>query len=495
MNLLDTRNNLIWKDYLQILYKRKWWVLVPFVVTVAIGLFISMSKKPVYQSSSMIKISENVDFSQAMRKILPGVGARRGSADVRQIAKEMVSTKYVDKLIDRLGLKPEPKILEQANEIHEEFPQKDLNDIVRGLQLDMLKSKIHTKSVGRDMIDIKVSGPDPETCYLANKALIDVYLEESTEVQLVALKNASKFSNQQIGNYKIKLDEAEKRLEKFNQNISMKKVDDKKLENIDIKRFEEASASIDLHLDELEKSLTKYSNVLNSKYAGKTPPETPIMANIQDKINDNIDKIASLMYQFEWKDPQLIKLNAEIDDYRMNWKREVERSYRVILNRAELKDLDLFVEKSLTLFDIDNWTRRKRSIGRIVNSYKQYVAEEPVNKQVLSKLEDEVEQTKNIYNTLVEQDRGSKLKEAMERADLLNRIKVLEPPRKPIIPLSSGTNMALAMTMFLAFALSIGSVFTVEYMDKSIRTVEEAELEFNIPVIGVVSNLNQTTQA
>ncbi len=491
MNLFDKRNNLVWRDYLKILYKRIWWAAVPFVVAFSVGLFMALNKKPVYQCSALIKISENADFSQALRKLLPGVGGARSSIDVKQLAKEMTSTKYIDALIDRLKLKPDDKLLKQAKEIHAEFPDKKLDEITRGLHIDKLKNKIQARGIGRDMIEVKVSGPEPEGCYLATKTLIDLFVEESTQYQLRALENATKFSDQQIRDYKAKLDEAEKRLEEFNQSLSVQKVENEELENTDVKRFEETLASIDLHLDELEKRLRAVDSELSRKFPLKTAPETPTMATLQAKIDERIDKIAALMYQFAWKDPQLVKLNAEIDQLREQWKAEVNKSYRVILTRSELKALDLFVERSLIIFDIDNWTRRKQGVKQVIDKYKRYISEDPTNQQTLTKLQEEVEQTKSIYNTLVEQARGTKLKEAMERADLLNRIHVLEPARRPIVPLSSGRRMTLILTLFVAFGLGFGSVYAVEYLDKSVRTVEEAESEFNIPVIGVICDLKR----
>lgn len=492
MNLFDKRNNLVWKDYLTIFWKRKWCAFLPFVVTVGIGVLIALNKQPVYESSSLIKIAETFDFSQALRKILPGSGARRNSQDVRQVAKEMVSTMYIDRLINQLNLKPDAKTVEQAQEIHEEYPDKDVQEIAHNLYIEKLRGKIQTRGVGRDMIEVRATAPDPEASYLITKNLVDIYIEETTQRQLLALGNASKFSQQQIAEYQTKLEQASKRLETFSQDASVRKVENKGLEKTDINEIENMLASIDIHIDDLQKTLhTIDSDLMRRGHNRRTARETRTMANIRSKIDAKIDQMSALIYKFAWKDPQLVKLNAEIDELRDQWEREVTKSYRVILNTPELKDIDLYVERSMAILDLDLWSRRKSTVRNVVEKYKQYVAEDPVKKQELAKLEDEVEQTKSIYNTLVEQARGTKLKEAMEKADLLNRFQILEPARKPLLPMSSGDRMVLLMTLFIAVVSSLGGVFVAEYLDKSVRTVEEAENEFNIPVIGIIPNLDK----
>ncbi|MFQ5707992.1 MAG: GumC family protein [bacterium] len=489
MNLFDRRNNLVFRDYLRILYKRKWWGVVPLVVTIAVGLFLSTLKKPTYKSTTLLRIAENQEFSISLKKLMPS-GRGKGT-DIKQIAKELTSSRYIVKLIERLKLKPDEKLFKQAQEIHAQFPEKNIDEIMRELQVDKIKRKIYAKSMGTSLIEIGVTSQDPDRCYLAAKTLVDIFIEEAMKGQMKALKHALKFSDDQIAYYKQKLETAQKRLEELNKTISVQKVDNEGLDQAAIDRIEEALATVDIRIDELNKQLQEVESEIPGGRNPGTPPERPTMTNLQQKIYNKINRTALLMNQFSWKDPQIIQLNRDIDGLRELWEAEISKSYRVILSGSDLKYLDKFIAKTMVLFDLDVWNHRKEALQTVMDEHKKYVAQGPVQQQDLTKLQDEVDQMKTIYNSLIEQSQGTQLKEAMQQADLGNRYQILEPARKPVVPLSAGSNMMLALTGMMALAFGFGSIFLVEFLDNSVRTVEEAEKEFNIPVIGVVPNLQE----
>lgn len=70
--------------------------------------------------------------------------------------------------------------------------------------------------------------------------------------------------------------------------------------------------------------------------------------------------------------------------------------------------------------------------------------------------------------------------------EVLDRAKVPENPIKP----KKALNVAIAF--FLGLMVSVGLVFVLEYMDKTIKTEEDIEKYLNLPVIGIIPN--QETQ-
>lgn len=492
MNLLDKRNNLVIRDYLRIFYKRKWWGVVPFILAIGVGIFMATSKKDVYKSTTLLRISENSEFSIGLKKLMPT--ARGKTTDVKQLAKEIMSAKYIEKLIKRLDVKPDDNLMKQAKELHAAFPDKEMDEIIEELQVDRLKKKVYAKGLGMNMIEISVTAQDPAKAYSAAKTLVDIFIEDEMETQLESLKNALKFSEDQIAYYKTRVENAQKKLEDFNKMLSVQKVEDEGLDDAALDRIEETVATVNIRIDELERELQDIYSEFGENQNRKSPPDTPSMNIIKQHIYDKVNEWALLMGQFSWKDPQVIKTNKEIDDLREMWQNEVSKSYYVILNSEELSNIEVYVARSMTLFDIEIWNYRKSALQTMIDEQKKYVSQGPVQQQDLEKLQEEVDQMKSIYNTLMEQSQGTQLKEAMQRTDIGNKYQILEPARKPVLPISSGSRMMLALTGMLAVFAGFGAIFLIEFLDGSVRTVEEAEKEFDIPVIGVVPNLEDKKQ-
>jgi hypothetical protein len=90
----------------------------------------------------------------------------------------------------------------------------------------------------------------------------------------------------------------------------------------------------------------------------------------------------------------------------------------------------------------------------------------------------------------LEQSQGIQIEEAIQHAYASNRFQILEPPVKPIEPNNLSLIVLGVGILFFASSAGIGIVYVREYLDRSIRTVEEAESYFNVQVIGVIPHLN-----
>jgi capsular polysaccharide biosynthesis protein len=74
--------------------------------------------------------------------------------------------------------------------------------------------------------------------------------------------------------------------------------------------------------------------------------------------------------------------------------------------------------------------------------------------------------------------------EALDEGRILN-VAVAESPNVPLIPTNSPWIFGI-VGVLLSATVSLGVVFTVEYMDSSFRTPSEVISELNIPVLASV---------
>ena len=61
------------REYLQILRRRKYFFIIPLLISIITGIIISIVLKPVYQSMTVVQVSQGQQLSRTMQKLVPGI--------------------------------------------------------------------------------------------------------------------------------------------------------------------------------------------------------------------------------------------------------------------------------------------------------------------------------------------------------------------------------------------------------------------------------------
>ena len=65
-------------------------------------------------------------------------------------------------------------------------------------------------------------------------------------------------------------------------------------------------------------------------------------------------------------------------------------------------------------------------------------------------------------------------------------IKILEPATMPLIPIRPNKRMIMVYSMVLGLGLSAGLIWVLQMLDSTIKSVDQAERQFGLPVLGAV---------
>ncbi len=152
------------------------------------------------------------------------------------------------------------------------------------------------------------------------------------------------------------------------------------------------------------------------------------------------------------------------------------------VNNSETGTRQKFINEQLTSLEsqIQETEKKIEELQKnlaLLNSASQIAATEAEISQLTTKLND----LRDNYATFL----------ANSQEGALNILSVIEPANLPTIP--EGTNKLLII--FLAGAvgliLGVGAAYTLEYLDRTIKTTSDVERVFNFPVIGYLSQLNE----
>lgn len=489
MNIFDSKNNFEWRDYFRILYRRKWYFLITCLLIFAIGGHWISVQKPRYDSFVIIEI-KRPQLIGNLERVIPGI-----SDDYQRyvsLKTQIINSANLDELIDRLELYKDPKIRKAAQILQTSVSTQDMNELVKYLLRKKLEESL-TVSTFNDNVKITASATSPDEAYSIVTTLTDIFMETFLERELRNVKGAQNFNTDQLKTFKAKLEESEKKLNDYQRSMKINQSDTRVLDQAAIDRINEAIVASDLTMKGKNDHLVYLNGRLKGKISLVDYPKTPSINLLLSEIESKIEQMANLMIHFSWSSSEVIKINRSINDSRDNVLSEIENYYRANNPELDAPTRNLLLDRAITIIDLEIAANKKEVFNQVLKSSQNILFTEQFQELTLSRLQQEVEINRRIYQLFLEQQQGTQIEEAIQRANESSRFNVVEPPRQPIEASGSGRRLWAIITVCLGAGMGFATVYLRELLDKSIRTVEEAEEFLEIPVIGVLPYLEDET--
>jgi uncharacterized protein involved in exopolysaccharide biosynthesis len=446
-----------------------------------------MVTEPLYESSCIIQIESPRFLGRDLQRVIPGLTER---IDTYSLKSRIVSSDYLVQLIDRMGMRDNKLMRGRALAIQATMPDKSIDEIVEHLLIKKLKTEIFVKAVGRESVKITATALTSDLAYDKVKYLTEIFITESQKSQLSTVESAKSFNTEQMMVFKQKLQDAERRLEDFRKGIISSSIDDTKLRDEERSRITEAIVGLGLAIKEKKDQVSFIDNDLPDNQL-KQYPKTDRIGTLNRQIDSKILQMAALMKQFSWRSPELIKVNSDINDLNSQIQSLLPTAISSRFGNLASEKAEVYLRKSVALVDLDVLEKKERALTALLDRDRNRSAQDPANELTLSKLEQEVAVNRGIYNMFLEQNQGTQIEQSMQEADASTRFKVIEPAYKPLDSAGTGARMIFMMALVLSTGLGGAAVYLREFMDRSIRTVQEAEDYFQISVIGVIPMLTE----
>src|SRR5207247_8687278 len=121
-----------------------------------------------------------------------------------------------------------------------------------------------------------------------------------------------------------------------------------------------------------------------------------------------------------------------------------------------------------------------------LQGYRARVEAVPTRESELASLTRDYETLQTQYRTLLTKKEDSKVAEELERQQVGEQFKIVDPPRLPEKPFWPNRPMIDFAGTAAGLALGIGLTVLLELHDKSLKTVFDARLVLGIPVLGLI---------
>ena len=487
------------RDYLRIVNKRKGTILTFFMLTLLVVIIATFTATPMYRASTKVMIEKNTaggltnsyaytpydpEFLETQFQLI------KSAAVVEKVVKSLDAEKmhaffFAEKEEKKSYLsaakawcKEQIASLKEMAGIEKFFSSQDISEKKIPLEMkipptkarlleNVIKSGISAEPVANSrIVEISFLSDNPAVATKVVNSVAQAYIDELLDMQM------------EISGYSIGWMEKKAEIQRENLEESEEAMQDYKRKH-DIVTIEDRLTVLPERLSDLSKNLTKaetrrkeLSAVYNQiKHIKKAQLETipVIVKNTSvDSINKTIlnaeQKISELSKKYGSKHPRMITAKNELKSLKAKKIKELEKAVQTIKNEYQLAKSN------------------ERDLKELLDQTKFQAARLGEKSIQLNILKRKVDTNRFLYDALIKKMKEKGITEQNQSVNVW----VIEKSQMPTFPATPRKKRNILLGIILGLFGGIGIAFFLEYLDNTIKTPEDVEEKFDIPVISTI---------
>jgi polysaccharide chain length determinant protein (PEP-CTERM system associated) len=496
-------------DYIEILLRRIWYIIIPFVV-ISIGTVLYALYAPKeYQATTVILVIPQKVPEQFVQPTVTSKIEDR----LQSIGQEIMSRTRLEQIISEFGLYPK------------EAKSHSMEEIVE-LMRKNIQFEIPKKEKEKNYFTISYTGKDPKVVAMVTNKLASLFIEENLKFRELQAQGTSEFLSFELAATKTKLEEQENSITDFKKQFmgelpEQREANLKVLEQLmnlyqrigeNLRSAQDRKVVVQKQLSDTEHLMAYVSREGKEEPFSPNNPPRPGQRDSQEiQLEQLKSHLTDLQGKYTEKHPdilitkkKIVDLEAKVEKARSE--REAEESSPLPGVRTETRkgrigdetDYRLMVrgkemENQLVAIELEIGRLREEE-GRVkvqMAKYRERIENTPIREQAMANLTRDYQNTRESYQKLLQKSQDAQQAENLERRQKGEQFKIIDPARIPEKPIKPNIPKVLLLGLFLAMASSVGLAFFREQLDHSFRDGEdlEATLRFkvlaNIPKIEV----------
>jgi polysaccharide biosynthesis transport protein len=449
------------RDYLKIVYKRRYTVYTFFTIVFVIVLIGTLSSTPVYQASTKVLIEkvEPANLSMAYPYYMPY------DPEFYETQYQLIkSTSVAQKVVTMLSLENTyGSYFKNAKWLS----SPDDSKIKMNVLANMISSGIAVSPVKNSkIVNLSFLSTNPEFAALVANSVAKAYIEEILDMRMSSSRYSIEWMSKKAEEEKVKLQQSEQALQEYMRANDIITLQDKvAITPEKLTEFNTQLIKAETKRKELEALYSKVSNI-NLRDAETIPavasdPTIQLLRNQILKAEQNTEELSK---KFGRKHPAMIKAEEELRGLQQKKDQEIRRVIASIKNEYEL------ARSSET-------TLRKALSG--TKSEALSLNEKFIQYGVLTR---EVETNRQMYDALMKKVKEQSVTEQVQTVNVW----VVEKAEKPVSPVKPRKSLNILLGIIVGLFGGIGLAFFFEYLDNTIKSAEDVEARIGLPVLGTI---------
>jgi len=458
--------------YKEIALRRRWWIIIPSLLSILIGIGVSLKLPKVYRASTLILIERQTVSTNYVRELVStDLGDR-----LRTITQQVTSRTNLEKIINEFNLYNEPGRHMFMEEKVEKIRNKITVDVSRGGR------------VGTIAFEIIITGKYPKKVAEVANALASYFISKNIKLREDQAIGTSEFLADELENIRRRLSEKEEVLKRYRQRY-MGGLPEQLETNLRIlERIQHQIVANQESLREIEtrKILIQQqiSEAAEIRRARAVPAEAEGEVAQTPPLDQLKTQLASLEAKYTQRHPDVIRLKEKIADMESKQKSDLDEGQEVPEDRGMTQaEINLVNQLRGIELEIVNLKAEAAHLHSQIKWYQTQVENTPKREQELMSLNRDYRNIQETYNSLLSRKLEAEIAVNLERKQKGEQFRILDPAKTPIRPFKPDKQRIRLIAMALGFALGCGLAYLRETMDTSFRRPEDIEELLQIPII------------
>jgi succinoglycan biosynthesis transport protein ExoP len=489
------------RDYLQVVRKRKNMVIAFFIITNLMVAFATFSATPLYQASAKLLIEKNEanplnnygyvaydpDFLETQTQIITSSAVGRKVVSLLNLEQSydafFANTKKGFSLVSaiaggfgRLGKKLSGLFSSSADTAAAMMVGDNGETLTREDELAVtISGGITVAPVPESrIVDVSYTSPNPVLARMIANAVSRAYIEKILDMRMQSASYEIEWMTGKAEEERIKLEQVEAELQQY-----IKDEDIVTIENrlaINPQKLSELTSQYtqaETQRKQLESVYQKISQMHARPEAALTIPvvaNNPSIQAIRTQILAAEQNVSELSKKYGPKHPVMKRAKVELESLKTKQEQEI----RHVIDTVETQ-YELARENEASMAQMLAST--KSSTMNINERFIQY-----------EHLKRKVENGRQLYDALVNKISEQRVTDRAQTTEVW----VVEEAATPEAPVSPNKKRNLMLGLLLGVMGGIGLAFFIEYLDNTVKSPDDAQERFGLPVLGTVPRLDPT---
>jgi polysaccharide chain length determinant protein (PEP-CTERM system associated) len=471
---------------LQVARRRKWLILVPAMLIAAAAVLVIYFLPNVYRSETLILVvPQRVPETYVKSTVTARIEDR-----LQAISQQILSRTKLEQIINDFKLyQRERADGELMEDIVEQMRTRDIGiGVVKG-----------------DAFRLSFRTDDPRVAMRVTERLGSLFIDESYRDREVLAQSTSEFLSTQLDDARRQLVEVETKLQEYQRTFNGE-LPSQLAANL------QGQHNAEMALQQLGEALNRdrerrirfertVADVLEAPdpvptSEGAKPP-TDIAKTLQEELATAQQSLIAVEMKLKPDHPDVRRLRRTVDELRTRV--EAQKLDGVLVSRPSnpvVMDYDKRKRLTDAKAELDNLDREiqaklaeEQRLRGLVSMYQARIEATPVRETELAALTRDYDTFEQSYRTLLQKKEDSEMSANLEKRQIGETFRILDPARLPEKPVSPARPQLYLIAILGAIALGIGLAAAAEYFDRTLKTEADVRAALNLMVLATVPHM------
>ena len=478
----------------EIARRRKWLIVLPAIVIAAAAAVVIQRLPNVYRSETLILVvPQRVPESYVRSTVTARIEDR-----LQAISQQILSRTRLEQIITDFNLYPRERAQGELME--------DIVEDMRGydIGLDVVKG---------DAFRVSFKADDPRVAMRVTERLGSLFIDESLRDREILAQGTSEFLATQLDEARRQLVLNENKLQEYQRTFNGELPSQLSANLQGLHNAEMALQTLGESLNrDRERRITLERQVVDIVEApdpasatatARAASDNDLAKTVEDELKNAQQSLLALEMKLKPDHPDVRRVRRNIEDLK---KRIEARQLEGVITSRPTNTVVMDYAKRKQLIDakaaLDNLDREIQSklaeeqrLRSVLGMYQARIEATPVREAELTALMRDYETLQQTYRSLLAKKEESQISANLEKRQIGEQFKVVDPARVPERPVSPNRPWLYGMGMLIALAIGIGLAAAAEYFDRSLRTEADVRAALNLMVLATVPSIRDAAAA